>query len=117
MERSNNHRHVHNQCARARDYVHVFDFCYDWMMATKACKFALVRRSLNLEAIYIVERLSGIKVWHASTGAADMFVNWRARHGSQEIKSIVGTKMKENPVVYELLKITNRKMTTVRTNT
>ena len=53
----------------------------------------------------------------ASTGAADMFVNWRARLGSQEIESIVGTKMKEKPVVYELLKITNRKMTTVRTNT
>ena len=39
MERLNDHRHVHNQCARARDYIHVFDFCYDWMMATKACKF------------------------------------------------------------------------------
>ena len=44
---------------------------------TKAFKVVSVRRSLNLE------RLSG----HASmltvapTGAADMFVNWRARHG------------------------------------
>ena len=70
MERLNDHRHVHNQCARARGCVHVFDFCYDWMMATKACKFASVRRSFNLE------RFSGIKVWHASmltvapTGAA-----------------------------------------------
>ena len=49
MERLNDHRHVHNQCARARGYVHVFDFCYDWMTATKACKFASVGRSLNLE--------------------------------------------------------------------
>ena len=49
MERLNDHRHVHNKCARARGYVHVFDFCYDWMMATKACKFASVRRLLNLE--------------------------------------------------------------------
>ena len=48
MERLNDHRHVHNRCARARGYVHVFDFCYDW-----ACKFASVRRLLNLE------RLSG----------------------------------------------------------
>ena len=49
MERLNNHRHVHNKCARACGYLHVFDFCYDRMMATKACKFASVRRSLNLE--------------------------------------------------------------------
>ena len=49
MEKLNDYRHVHNQCARGRGYVHVFDFCYDWMMATKACKFASVRRSLNLE--------------------------------------------------------------------
>ena len=55
MERLNDHRQVHNQCARACDYIHVFDFCYDWMMATKACKFASVRRSFNLE------RLSGNK--------------------------------------------------------
>ena len=61
----------------------------------------------------------------APTGAADMFVNWRARHGRKSkvlwtdtlIKSHVGTQMKEKPVVYELLKITNRKMITVRTNT
>ena len=44
-----------NVHARVHDYVHVFDFCYDWIMATKACKFASVRRSLNLE------RLSGNK--------------------------------------------------------
>ena len=55
MKSLNGHRHVHNQCASARDYVHVFDFCYYWMMAIKACKFASVRRSLNLE------RLSGNK--------------------------------------------------------
>ena len=30
MERFNDHRHVHNQCARARGCVHVFDFCHDW---------------------------------------------------------------------------------------
>ena len=53
MKRLNGHRHVHNQCAH--DYVQVFDFCYYWMMATKACKFASVQRSLNLE------RLSGNK--------------------------------------------------------
>ena len=29
MERLNDHRNIHNQCARARGYVHVFDFCYD----------------------------------------------------------------------------------------
>ena len=56
-------------------------FSYDWKMATKACKFASVRCSLNLE---LFQR---IKVWHASmltvapTGATDMFVNWCARHG------------------------------------
>ena len=44
-----------NVHALVHDYVHVFDFCYDWIMATKACKFASVRRSLNLE------RLSGNK--------------------------------------------------------
>ena len=44
-----------NVHARVHDYVHVFDFCYDWIMATKECKFASVRRSLNLE------RLSGNK--------------------------------------------------------
>ena len=44
--------HVH-----AHGCVHVFDFCHDWTMATmatKACKFASVGRSLNLE------RLSGM---------------------------------------------------------
>ena len=55
MERLNDHRHVHNQCARARGCVHVFDDEISPMMATKACKFASVRRSLNLE------RLSGNK--------------------------------------------------------
>ena len=41
MERLNDHRHVHNQCARAHGNVHVFDFCYDWMMArlSKVCTF------------------------------------------------------------------------------
>ena len=68
--------------ARARGCVHVFDFCHDWTMASKACKFASVRRSLNLEHSLNL-------IWHASmpnakltvalTGAADMFVNWRAR--------------------------------------
>ena len=56
------------------------------MMATKACKFASVRCSLNLE------RLSGNKslvcinaectletLTVALTGAADIFVNWRVR--------------------------------------
>ena len=33
------------------------------------------------------------------------------------IKRHVGTKLRGKNVVYELLKITNRKMTTVRTNT
>ena len=51
MERLNDHRHVHNLCARARGYVHEFDFCYDWVMATKACEFTSVRRSLNLERL------------------------------------------------------------------
>ena len=49
MERLNDHRHVHNRCARARGYVHVFDDKISQMMATKACKFASVGRSLNLE--------------------------------------------------------------------
>ena len=43
-----------NVHVRARGCVHVFDFCHDWTMATKACKFASVRRSMNLE------RLSGM---------------------------------------------------------
>ena len=34
-----------------RGCVHVFDFCHDWMMATKVCKSASVRRSLNLECL------------------------------------------------------------------
>ena len=42
MERLNDHRHVHNQCARARGCVHVFDDEISPMMATKACKFASV---------------------------------------------------------------------------
>ena len=86
MERLKDHRHVHNHCARARGCVHVFDFCHDWTKYLKACKFASVRRSLNLE------RLSGNKslvcinadctletLTVALTGAADIFVNWRVR--------------------------------------
>ena len=41
MERLNDHRHVHNQCARACGYIHVFDFCYDWMMATKGVQICI----------------------------------------------------------------------------
>ena len=81
MERLNDHRHVHNQCACARGCVHVFDFCHDWTMAINAC--ICISRTFNEPRAFI---------WHASdaectlvtltvalTGAADMFVNWRAR--------------------------------------
>ena len=72
------------QCARARGCVHVFDFCHDWtkspMMATKACKFASVRRSLNLERLSGNKSLACINaectlatLTVALTGAADMF--------------------------------------------
>ena len=62
MKRLNGHRHVHNQCAR--DYVQVFDFCYYWMMATKARKFASVRRSSRMYTTVRslnLEHLSGNK--------------------------------------------------------
>ena len=41
MERLNDHRHVHNQCARARGCLHVFDYEISPMMATKACEGSL----------------------------------------------------------------------------
>ena len=85
------------QCSQyACDYVHVFDFCYDWMMATKACKFASVRRSLNLE------RLSGNKSLACinADGAADMFVNWRARHGRKS--KVLQTDTLTGPLVEPL---------------
>ena len=69
MKRLNDHRHVHNQCARARGCVHVFDDEISPMMATKACKFASVRRSVNISSVY-----QGIKVWYAS------MLNARQRH-------------------------------------
>ena len=79
-------------------------------MATKACKFASVRRSLNLEHLSGNKSLACINadilsyqglrfailskgrydetfagedamLTVALTGAADMFVNWRVRHG------------------------------------
>ena len=103
MERLNDHRHVHNQCARARGNVHIFDFCYDWIDdGDRGVQICII------EPGAFIRHASMLTV--APTGAADMFVNWRARHGreSKVIKSHVGTKMKEKPVVYELLKITNR---------
>ena len=86
MERLNDHRHVHNQCARARGYVHVFDDKISPMMATKACKFASVRRSLNLECFIRGKSLVCINaeckletLTVALAGAADIFVNWFVR--------------------------------------
>ena len=80
MERLNDHRHVHNQCARARDCVHVFDDEISPMMATKACKFASVRRSLNLERLSCINAECTLETLTvALTGAADILVNWRVR--------------------------------------
>ena len=56
----------------------------------------------------------------AVTGSADIFVNWRVTTVGKTgtlVKSHVGTKMKEKPIVYELLKLQIGKITTVRTNT
>ena len=88
MERLNDHRHVYNQCARARGGVHVFDDEISPIMATKAYKFASVRRSLNLECLSGNKSLVCINaectletatLTVALTGAADIFVNWCVR--------------------------------------
>ena len=111
------------ECARARGCVHVSEFCQDWisaMMATKARKFASVRRSLNLERLPGNKSLVCInaectfrtdrRCWYicklacSPVGKTDTLFN-----------SHVGNKMKEKPFVYELLKLKIRKMTTVRT--
>ena len=56
------------------------------MMATNACKFASVQRSLNLEPLSGNKSLVCINaectletLTVALTGAADIFVNWRVR--------------------------------------
>ena len=65
---------------------HVFDFCHDWTKYLQWCAFASVRRSLNLERLSGNKSLACINaectlatLTVALTGAADMYVNWRAR--------------------------------------
>ena len=71
--------------------VHIFDFCHDWTKYLQLWRqrraFASVRRLLNLERLFIRNEslacinaectLVPLKV--TMTGAAYMFVNWRAR--------------------------------------
>ena len=88
----------------------------------KGCKFASVIRSLNLE------RLPGNKSLVCINAECMFRTDRRCWYicklacspvGKTDtlIKSHLGTKMKEKPVVYELLKLQIGKMTTVRTNT
>ena len=98
------------------------------MMATKACKFASVQRSLNLERLSSGNKslvcinaectLETLTV--ALTGTADIFFQLACSTVGKTdtlIKSHVSTQMKEKPIVYELLKLQIGKMISVQTNT
>ena len=87
MERLNDHK---TRSQRAwLCIVHVFDFCHDWTKYLQRWRqrraFASVRRSLNLEPLsgnkslaFINAECTVATLTVALTGAADMFVNWRA---------------------------------------
>ena len=95
MERLNDHRHVHNQGARARGcvlYMYLFFVMTGQNIFNDGDKgvHLHVRRSLNLEHLSGNKSLACINAectFATLTVAANMFVNWRARRS--EIESIV----------------------------
>ena len=69
---------IYKQDKKFKNHLHVFDFCYDWMDDGDRGVQICISPTF-IEPRTFIRHASMLTV--APTGAADMFVNWRARHG------------------------------------
>ena len=109
FENIDDHRHVHDQCARPRCWVHVFDFCHDW---TKYLQWWWQRRAnLHQSAVHLsgmhqcwmhVSNTDGRtdrRRWYVCNLVCSTVGNWKNCRQTHWLKAMYVPKWRKNRCV------------------